>query len=126
MSDDAKPSTSAVRDVDSRVVTASAAAKANVALADYKMENDADDARAFESEDESDDASTISGASSLENDITRASTARSWHAAALVGASMARVDLVRSANANAKLCVSTRCLMKRAAMRDRLTDECTM
>ena len=122
MSDDAKPSTSAVRDVDSRVVTASAAAKANVALADYKMENDADDARAFESEDESDDASTISGASSLENDITRASTARSWHAAALVGASMARVDLVRSA----KLCVSTRCLMKRAAMRDRLTDECTM
>lgn len=93
MSDNAKPSTSAVRDVDARVATASASAKANVALADYKMENDADDARAFESDDESDDASTISGASSLANDIMRASTARSWHAAALVGASMARVDL---------------------------------
>lgn len=120
MSDDAKPSTSAMRGDRARVATTSAASTAS--NVDYKIENDADDARAFESEDESDDASTISGESSLSNDITRASTARSWHAAALVGASMARVDLVRSANANTKSFVSTRRL-KRAAMRDRVTDD---
>jgi len=120
MSDDVKPSTSAMRGDRARVATTSAASTASIV--DYKIENDADDARAFESEDESDDASTISGESSLANDITRASTARSWHAAALVGASMARVDLVRSANANTKSFVSTRRLT-RAAMRDRVTDD---
>ena len=97
MSDCAEPSASRTSDVDAPVATSTAAAKAKVAFVDYRMENDADDTRAFESEDELDDASTTSGGSSLANDITQASTARSWHAAAVVGASMARVDLVRSA-----------------------------